>query len=461
MKKSALILFTTISFLLISVNAFAVVKVCNGADCYYYYSHWLSDTAWGDEVSDFSKAEKVYCNVSAREVGYNPPAYDLRWFKPNGDLVTPTTLVYKYSGGIMVGIYGWLAMEGVYREPGEWRVEHWAGGSLLFTAYFTIPSRAMLSISPDSFHFIEFIDSFDSPGSSPTGLTFDGTYLWNADDSADKIYKLDLSGTILASFDSPGSSPKGLTFDGYCLWNANYWTNTIYKLDLSGTILASFDSPGYGRYGLTYEGIYFWNADLIDDKIYKLVPPGTIIASFDSPGSSPTGLTFDGTYLWNADASANKIYKLDLSGTIIDSFDSPGSSPKGLAFDGTYLWVADDSDDKIYKWVTQGVNIGSSVSQTFTIISNGDENLAIGTFTITGADASEFTIENDTCLGQTLTPMETCTFDVIFLPLSAGKKTASLEISSNDVFSKKIVPLSGTGEKRKAMPWIHLLLFDD
>ena len=191
------------------------------------------------------------------------------------------------------------------------------------------------------------------------------------------------------------------------------------------------------------------------------MPPGTILASFDSPGSSPTGLTFDGTYLWNADASANKIYKLDLSGTIIDSFDSPGSSPKGLAFDGTYLWVADDSDDKIYKWVTQGVNIGSSVSQTFTIISNGDENLAIGTFTITGADASEFTIENDTCLGQTLTPMETCTFDVIFLPLSAGKKTASLEISSNDVFSKKIVPLSGTGEKRKAMPWIHLLLFDD
>ena len=58
MKKSALILFTTISFLLVSVNAFAAVKVCNGADCYYYYSHWLSDKAWGDEVSDFSNAEK-------------------------------------------------------------------------------------------------------------------------------------------------------------------------------------------------------------------------------------------------------------------------------------------------------------------------------------------------------------------------------------------------------------------
>jgi hypothetical protein len=110
MKKCGLILFTTISVLLVSVNAFAAVRVCNGADCYYYYSHWLSDKAWGDEVSDFSNAEKVYCNVNAREDGYNPPTYDLRWFKPNGDLVTPTTLVYKYSGGVMVVGYtdGWL-----------------------------------------------------------------------------------------------------------------------------------------------------------------------------------------------------------------------------------------------------------------------------------------------------------------------------------------------------------------
>jgi hypothetical protein len=390
MKKSALILFTTLSFLLVSVNAFAAVRVCNGADCYYYYSHWLSDKAWGDEVSDFSNAEKVYCNVNAREGGYNPPTYDLRWFKPNGDLVTPTTLVYKYSGGIMVGFYGWLDIKGVYREPGEWRVEHWANGYLegsgtglhkLFTAYFTIPSRAMLSISPDSFHFIEFIDSFDSPGIFSRGLTFDGTYLWNADGFTNKIYKLDLSGTIIASFDSPGPYPEGLAFDG--------------------------------------------------------------------------------TYLWNADYSTNTIYKLDLSGTIIDSFDSPGPSPQGLTFDGTYLWNADASDDKIYKWVRQGVTIGSSVSQTFTIISNGGENLEIGNSTITGTDTSEFTIQNDTCSGQTLTTLETCTFDVVFSPSSAGKKTASLEISSNDVFSKKIVPLSGTGEKGKAMPWIHLLLLDD
>ena len=85
MKKSALILFTTISLLLVSVNAFAVVKVCNGADCYYYFSHWLSDKAWGDEVSDFSNAEKVYCNVNARLISpfptYPPtPDFYLKWF---------------------------------------------------------------------------------------------------------------------------------------------------------------------------------------------------------------------------------------------------------------------------------------------------------------------------------------------------------------------------------------------
>ena len=261
---------------------------------------------------------------------------------------------------------------------------------------------------------------------------------------------------------APSISPRGLCSDGDYLWCVDNSSDELIRFsEGDGTTIKSFYSPAHDSQGLTFDGTNLWVADISDDKIYKLDLSGTIIDSFDSPGPYPTGLAFDGTYLWNADYSTNTIYKLDLSGTIIDSFDSPGSSPEGLTFDGTNLWVADISDDKIYKWVRQGVTIGSSVSQTFTIISNGGENLEIGNFTITGTETSEFTIENDTCSGQTLTTLKTCTFDVVFSPSSAGKKTASLEISSNDVFSPKIVPLSGTGEKGKAMPWIHLLLLDD
>ena len=190
------------------------------------------------------------------------------------------------------------------------------------------------------------VSSFDSPGGYPTGLTFDGTYLWNADWTRDKIYKLDTSGSMVDSFDSPGPTPYGLAFDGTYLWNVDADDNKIYKLDTSGNIIDSFDSLGTA---LTFDGTYLWTTDTSEDKIYKLDTSGNIIDSFDSPGPCPIGLTFDGTYLWNADCSEDKIYKLDTSGNIIDSFDSPGSSPSGLAFDGAYLWHVDKSEDKIYK----------------------------------------------------------------------------------------------------------------
>jgi hypothetical protein len=34
------------------------------------------------------------------------------------------------------------------------------------------------------------IQSFDAPGSNPIGLTYDGLYLWLADHSENKIYKM-------------------------------------------------------------------------------------------------------------------------------------------------------------------------------------------------------------------------------------------------------------------------------
>ncbi len=195
----------------------------------------------------------------------------------------------------------------------------------------------------------DVIESFDSPGPWSRGLTFDGTYLWNADSNDDKIYKLDTSGNIIDSFDSPGSYSRDLAYDGTYLWHVDWSADKIYKLDTNGNLIDSFDSPDSSPDGLTFDGTYLWHTDAGADKIYKLDTNGNEIDSFDSPGSVPEGLAYDGTYLWHADSNDGKIYKLDTSGNIIDSFDSPGSSPQGLAYDGTYLWNADFGDDKIYK----------------------------------------------------------------------------------------------------------------
>lgn len=76
----------------------------------------------------------------------------------------------------------------------------------------------------------EVVKSFASPGNRPHGLAFDGKYLWNCDNVADKIYRLDLDGNVVKSFASPGNLPAGLAFDGKYLWNSDNGTYLIYQL---------------------------------------------------------------------------------------------------------------------------------------------------------------------------------------------------------------------------------------
>ncbi|MBU1488131.1 choice-of-anchor D domain-containing protein, partial [bacterium] len=86
---------------------------------------------------------------------------------------------------------------------------------------------------------------------------------------------------------------------------------------------------------------------------------------------------------------------------------------------------------------------GSSLPGIFTITNTGSGDLNVGAITIAGAD---FTIQNNNCQGQTLAQNQTCTFEVVFSPVSIGIKTATLTILSNDPDSPSFaVPLSGVG----------------
>ena len=88
----------------------------------------------------------------------------------------------------------------------------------------------------------------------------------------------------------------------------------------------------------------------------------------------------------------------------------------------------------------------ASTVQTFTITNTGDADLVIGTLSVGGANASEFTIVTDYSSGQTLGPSETSTVDIAFSPTSEGVKSANLSIPSNDPDTPTVnVSLSGMG----------------
>ena len=50
---------------------------------------------------------------------------------------------------------------------------------------------------------VDTLYSFNSPGTFPTGLTWDGQYLWNCDEDLQMIYRLTTDGNIISSFPSP------------------------------------------------------------------------------------------------------------------------------------------------------------------------------------------------------------------------------------------------------------------
>jgi PKD repeat protein len=88
---------------------------------------------------------------------------------------------------------------------------------------------------------------------------------------------------------------------------------------------------------------------------------------------------------------------------------------------------------------------GASAAQTFTVSNTGTGNLVIGTLSLSGGDAANFTKQNDNCTGQTVIPAGSCTVEIKFTPSSTGPKTASLSIPSNYP-TAATASLSGTGE---------------
>jgi hypothetical protein len=92
------------------------------------------------------------------------------------------------------------------------------------------------------------------------------------------------------------------------------------------------------------------------------------------------------------------------------------------------------------------VAVGQSSSTTLTATNSGSADLIIRQITISGANAVNFTTQNDSCTGTTLSSAQNCSLRVVFSPNSSGAKNATLSISSNDpVTPNQTVSLNGSG----------------
>lgn len=215
--------------------------------------------------------------------------------------------------------------------------------------------------------------------------------LWVVDATTDKIYNIQIDGTLISSFatsvfDVNAISTRGIVFQGSdgSLWVTDSNTDKVYNIETDGTLKSSFATSVFDASAISLSGITIssdgtlWVVDSSTDKVYNIETDGTLNSSFetsvfDASATNPRGISFDTTdnTLWVGDLSTNLIYHIEIDGTLIDSFplsnyDSNAVSTDGLnvSNDGT-IWVADPTTDKIYNIKKTGELISSFGKNTF------------------------------------------------------------------------------------------------
>ncbi|MFH2143001.1 MAG: T9SS type A sorting domain-containing protein [Bacteroidota bacterium] len=164
----------------------------------------------------------------------------------------------------------------------------------------------------------------------PTGLVYIDGNLWYNDPigpypntTGDKTHNIDLSAVQLHAFDAFGDYPSGMTFDGQYMWTSDNSSGLIHQVDLNTfEIIKTIEAPG-GAYpnGLAWDGNYLWVANNDADSIYQLDVGNTtkinnsfsdnIVSVFPNPASDKLNFSFP-----EQDADVNiEIY--DINGRLI------------------------------------------------------------------------------------------------------------------------------------------------
>lgn len=207
-------------------------------------------------------------------------------------------------------------------------------------------------ISPGYAYVGEVVRTLHAPSPCPTGIAYDGKYLWSTDRKTDTIYQIDpASGRVLKEFPAPGFFPGSICFDGQNLRVTDLFEKKIYRMDPeTGTFSGEFDMSSPDITGIAADGKNLWVCESGARTISLLdANDGTTITSFPAPSRNPTGLAFDGRYLWCADRVRDKIYVIDPElKDVLFSIGAPGKYAWGLAWDGKLLWNVDYQDRALY-----------------------------------------------------------------------------------------------------------------
>jgi hypothetical protein len=239
---------------------------------------------------------------------------------------------------------------------------------------------------------------------------------------------------VLQVFDSATGSPRALPL-------------SVSGLAASAVVCKSTGSVNFGQLALgftsTVQSVTFTNCGtaVLNFTSTSLTGAGaadfTVVTNTCAGAVSPgDGCAVDLQFAPTATGSRSATLSLSSNAT---------NSPTAIALTGTGVLPAPQVCRSRTSIAFGGVLVGStSTVQSVTITNCGSAVLAISGVSLTGANASQFTIIGNTCAGN-IPIGGTCEINVAFAPTTIGNASATISIANNASGSPHSVALTGTG----------------
>jgi len=274
-------------------------------------------------------------------------------------------------------------------------------------------------------------------------------FLWFVDYDGDLIYKTDKSGALIEQHDAENIKPSGVVWDGSYLWYVDGQLSspgTLYKVDLGGIGTPEISVPvtayNFGNVAIGDSAIWniqvnsVGNADLVIENL--VIPNAVPIFSYE---------TFPQTVESGNSTSLEVIFKPTEIGALNTLITIQSSDPVNpeveielvgeAVISGPAIRILDDNHNY------GNVRAGAFTSWKLFVESIGDENLLVESIS---SDNEAFIVDENIQFPVSISPLAAENLTIWFHPADAMAYEGTLTLTSNDALNPTIeVTLSGEG----------------
>ena len=273
--------------------------------------------------------------------------------------------------------------------------------------------------------------------------------LWMVDYNANMIYKTDQSGTLLESHPCENIKPSGIVYDGTYLWYVDGPPSSpskLYKINLSGSGTPEINIPIIVH---NYGSVTIGNSETWEMEVENIGVADLEITNLIIPGSAPITTTFSAP---QTIAPGNSIfipltYTPTQTGSLNITVSVESTDPINPSVDVTLTGEAANSGPSIVVPFNNH-NYSNVRMNAFTRWFMEIENAGDATLTINNISSDEeaFKIDESITFPLNISPLNSTTIGIWCNPEESGSISGELSIENNDpVNNPYTVSLEGTG----------------